>query len=73
MNDDNVEFDGEHNNLDDGTVSSWEGASKAKARDELTSQVEDFLARGGKIDLVDVNVMGDPPRKPTSNYGSQPI
>lgn len=47
--------------------------SRETARAALNSQIEEFLARGGKINLIDNNVTADPPRKPTSNYGSRPI
>lgn len=47
--------------------------SRAKVRTELTDQIEKFLAGGGLINQIDPNVMADPPRKPTSNYGSRPI
>ena len=47
--------------------------SKQLERDEISEQVEAFLASGGKIDYVEPNVLADPPKKPTSNYGSQPI
>lgn len=42
-------------------------------REKMASDIEAFLARGGKIQQVDVNVMADPPRRPQSNYGSRPI
>ncbi|MGH1485222.1 MAG: hypothetical protein ACRBCI_03310 [Cellvibrionaceae bacterium] len=48
-------------------------ARKQAERDELSRQVEEFLASGGQIDEVAANVLADPPKKPTSNYGSQPI
>ena len=47
--------------------------SKQTERDEISQQVEAILAAGGKIDYVEPNVLADPPKKPTSNYGSQPI
>lgn len=47
--------------------------AKAKERESLMSDVERFLASGGQIEYVDPNVMTDPPKKPVSNYGSQPI
>lgn len=47
--------------------------SRETARAALNAQIEEFLARGGKINLIDNNVTADPPRKPTSNYGSRPI
>lgn len=48
-------------------------ATKNKARDELARQIEEFLAHGGKINLIESNVTADPPRKPTNSYGSHPI
>lgn len=47
--------------------------AKEKERLELQQQIEEFLSRGGKINHVDSNVTGDPPQKPSSNYGSRPI
>jgi hypothetical protein len=48
-------------------------AKKESEREELKKQVESFLSSGGKIDYIEPNVLADPPKKPTSNYGSQPI
>jgi hypothetical protein len=48
-------------------------ASRQKVRDELDSQIAEFLARGGKINEVPANVTADPPKKPTSDYGGRPI
>ncbi|ACE85916.1 hypothetical protein [Cellvibrio japonicus] len=48
-------------------------ASRQKVRDELESQIAEFLARGGKISEVPANVTADPPKKPTSDYGGRPI
>lgn len=42
-------------------------------RRQIESDVEAFLARGGKISEIPPNVVADPPRKPESNYGGQPI
>lgn len=53
-----------------------DGASaieRARARMQLESDIEAFLASGGKIQSIDNNVMADPPKKPQSNYGGQPI
>lgn len=50
------------------TVSSRQGL-----RDEMSRQIEEFLARGGQIKEIDPNVTADPPRKPESEYGSRPI
>ncbi len=48
-------------------------ASRDRVRTLLDSEVELFLKAGGKISNIAANVMGDPPRKPESNYGSRPI
>jgi hypothetical protein len=42
-------------------------------RQQIQSDVEAFLARGGVISEIPPNVVSDPPRKPQSNYGGQPI
>lgn len=47
--------------------------ARNKVRDSMAADIEAFLARGGQIQQIDDNVMQDPPRKPTSNYGSRPI
>lgn len=47
--------------------------AKNEARRKIQSDVEAFLAAGGQIHCIDNNVVGDPPRKPESSYGSQPI
>lgn len=48
-------------------------ASRKKLRNKMNGDVEAFLKNGGSINQVEPNVMADPPRKPTSNYGSRPI
>lgn len=48
-------------------------AAREALREAMASDVEAFLARGGRIQEVAANVMGDPPRKPQTNYGSRPI
>lgn len=47
--------------------------AKQKDRDALAKAMEEFLARGGKVQEVDDNVVADPPKKPDSKYGSRPI
>ena len=47
--------------------------SRCRIREQLSSDIEAFLARGGHIDLVDPRMMADPPRRPGGNYGSRPI
>ena len=51
-----------------GSQAAREALREAKASDD-----EAFLARGGRIQEVASDVMGDPPRKPQTNYGSRPI
>ncbi|WP_396588161.1 hypothetical protein [Bermanella sp. R86510] len=48
-------------------------ASREKLRNKVNSEIEEFLKSGGNISEIEPNVMADPPRKPTSNYGSRPI
>ncbi|MCO6055881.1 hypothetical protein NG726_04255 [Pseudomonas sp. MOB-449] len=47
--------------------------AKQKDRDSLARAMEEFLARGGKVQEVEPNVVADPPKKPDSKYGSRPI
>lgn len=47
--------------------------SRQKLREQLQSEVEAFLAQGGKIQEVDAHATADPPQKPTNNYCSRPI
>jgi len=48
-------------------------ASKEAERQRLRSEIEAFLASGGQISQIPPNVVADPPKKPESNYGGQPI
>ena len=48
-------------------------AAREALRQQIQNDVEAFLARGGVINEVAPNVVSDPPRKPQSNYGGQPI
>jgi hypothetical protein len=47
--------------------------AKQAERDALAKAMEEFLARGGKVQEIDPNVVADPPKKPDSKYGSRPI
>ncbi len=47
--------------------------AKQREREELARAMEEFLARGGKVQEVEPNVVADPPKKPDSKYGSRPI
>ncbi|MFL0811120.1 MAG: hypothetical protein K6L76_11950 [Agarilytica sp.] len=48
-------------------------SAKEAERLRIHAEVEAFLAEGGEITTVDTNVMTDPPKRPESNYGGQPI
>ncbi len=47
--------------------------TRTRLRSKMESDIEQFLQSGGKIATIEPNVMADPPRKPSSDYGSQPI
>ncbi|MDP0561827.1 MAG: hypothetical protein QS721_05640 [Candidatus Endonucleobacter sp. (ex Gigantidas childressi)] len=47
--------------------------SRNKLRESLSSQIEEFLSKGGKIEEVPTNVTADPPQKPGGEYGNRPI
>ena len=54
----------------------FEGAwmeAKEREREMLARQIEEFMARGGKVQQIDDNVVSDPPKKPENKYGSRPI
>ncbi|TVP88725.1 MAG: hypothetical protein EA348_10040 [Pseudomonadaceae bacterium] len=48
-------------------------AAKEREREMLARQMEEFLARGGKVQEVGDDILNDPPRKPEPKYGSRPI
>src|SRR5690554_3666596 len=48
-------------------------AARNKIREAMQAEIEAFLAKGGKIQQVEDKLMRDPPKKPTSNYGSRRI
>ncbi|AOS96564.1 hypothetical protein AUP74_01100 [Microbulbifer aggregans] len=47
--------------------------SRERARSQLNSDIEEYLASGGAIAEIDPDVTADPPRKPQPKYGSRPI
>jgi len=47
--------------------------AKQKEREALARAMEEFLARGGRVQERDPNVVAAPPKKPDSKYGSRPI
>ncbi len=48
-------------------------ASRNRLRKKVDSEVEAFLASGGKINYIDPNVTSDAPKRPVSQYGQRPI
>ncbi|HJH18544.1 MAG TPA: hypothetical protein K8W20_07510, partial [Pseudomonas lactis] len=42
--------------------------AKNKERDALARAMEEFLAKGGKVQEVEANVVADPPKKPDNKY-----
>ncbi|MDX9874772.1 MAG: hypothetical protein RBS88_07655 [Spongiibacteraceae bacterium] len=48
-------------------------AARQQLREEMARQVEEFLARGGRIQEVGPTETADPPRKPVSEYGGRSI
>jgi len=47
--------------------------SRRRVRSQMEDDIQAFLAEGGAIQNIDPNVTADPPKKPTSAYGSRPI
>lgn len=62
---------GKAKSVEDEVVPSLE--AKQKEREELARAMEEYLARGGKVQEIGDNVMADPPKKPDNKYGSRPI
>ncbi len=56
-----------------GAEESLSVEAREEVREQLDRDVAAFLQAGGKIQEIEPNVTADPPRKPTSNYGSRPI
>jgi len=56
-------------------VCSSESSSNLRnnVRQQLNSDVAEFLSRGGAVSEIEDNVRADPPKKPAMNYGSAPI
>ena len=48
-------------------------SSREAERRKLEEDMKQFLSGGGEIRQIDRDVRMDPPKKPTSNYGSRPI
>lgn len=47
--------------------------SRHRIRSQMDTDIEAFLSQGGAIRNIDPNVTADPPKKPSSAYGSRPI
>ena len=48
-------------------------ASRKRLHDQMSSEIEAFLAHGGEINQVEPHVTADPPKRPVSHYGQRPI
>ncbi len=71
---DDVEMDETELSLSSESSSDdFDTSGREHLRQQLQSDVEAFLAAGGRINEIPPNVVADPPRKPQSNYGGQPI
>jgi len=72
---DSVDTDSDSSSEETTTVTdaSMSMLAKDRERQKLQADIEAFLSSGGKIQTVDNNVVGDPPKRPESSYGSQPI
>lgn len=46
---------------------------RQNVRQQLSSDVEQFLKNGGAVSQIADNVRADPPKKPNMQYGSAPI
>ena len=68
---DNVDF-GYLGSRDD-TADSRTVASRQRLRDQLSDEIQAFLAKGGTINRVETSVCADPPKRPSSTYGQRPI
>jgi hypothetical protein len=55
------------------TAESRTVASRLRLRAKVQDEIEEFIKSGGQIQMVDNNVLADPPRRPVSNYGGRPI
>lgn len=74
-----MSYTSEVNASEDGSVIEHEDIvstspnEKEAERQQLQAQIEAFISSGGKIRQIAQNVLADPPKKPQSNYGGQPI
>lgn len=72
---DTVEYDS--NTLEDNSVNDellqFSSSEKELERKRLQEEIEAYLTKGGAIRQIPANLRADPPKKPQSNYGGQPI
>tara|TARA_B110000967_G_C18605798_1_gene421504 strand:+ start:253 stop:450 length:198 start_codon:yes stop_codon:yes gene_type:complete len=47
--------------------------AKNSIQNQLESDMAAFLSKGGLVEEVDANITSDPPSRPASKYGGQPI
>lgn len=77
MSDDNFFADDDVAEADDSTGAFDDYGNSLGAKEmeraRLQAEMEAFLASGGRINEIPANVVADPPKKPSSNYGGQPI
>lgn len=55
------------------STESLSATARRLMREQLQRDMEEFMKRGGEIKQIEDNVRADPPRKPSSDYGSSPI
>lgn len=67
MNEDDY-ADDKYYRIEDHTV-----ASRQRVRNQLNDEIAEFLAKGGKIQMVDPNVTTEVGLNTGSDYGRQPI
>ncbi|MBR9909887.1 MAG: hypothetical protein GYB33_05980 [Gammaproteobacteria bacterium] len=48
-------------------------ASRQRIRNQLNAEIAEFLARGGKIQVLDPNVVAEPPQVPANDYNRLPL
>ena len=48
-------------------------ASRERIRRQMEEDMQAFLSKGGAVQHIAPNVLADPPRKPSTAYGSRPI
>lgn len=75
-NDDVLEMDEEEYEAAEASTEDYNSepvTARERLREQLANEVAAFLARGGKISVVESHVLADPPRKPPCTYGGQPL